>query len=538
MNKLERENAELKEQLKAVLSSHTQLLEQFASLQRELGRKDQIIEALQKRLYGSSSERLDPLQDDLPFGEGDNLLGKLEPVEEDGENADELAEAPNQSKKTPRKRREKKDLFPRNLPILTEEIIIPQEVLDDPEAFVEIGEEPPHDELDLVRARIGWKRTRRIKYKLKNDRSKPPVVAPAPEPSVPGTMCGPVLMSQLIVDKHLDHLPHYRQSGRILRQSGVELSRGTINAWVHAAAEHLKPIEEVIKCSLARSRILQIDETPMKYLNPGMGKTSQGYLWVYRDPESGMILFDWRLGRDGKYLAEMLGKDENDKLLWDVEIIQSDGYIVYLALADGVDELKLAACLAHIRRKFFDATDESPEFVKPVMEGIQKLYRIEHWFRKNKTPLACRQLIRQTQCREECERLLEKIKDLSNQVFLPQSKLGKAITYALGRWNELQTYLDDAQVPIDNNLIENAIRPAKLGLKNYMFFGSAEAGKNNALLYTLIANCKTANINPELYFEEVFRRLPINATPEQASELTPEKLALEIKSCEELQQIA
>jgi len=539
VNKLERENAELKEQLKAVLSSHTQLLEQFASLQSELERKGAIIEALQKRLYGSSSERLDPLQDNLPFEEGDSLLGKLEPVEEDGENEDESSENPSESRNPPRKRRSKKDLFPRNMRILSEEIIIPSEVLADPGSFVEIGEEPPHDELEIIRAKIGWKRTRRKKYKNKSDRSKPPVVAPAPLPSIPGTMCGPALMSQLIVDKHLDHLPHYRQSGRILRQSGVELSRGTINAWVHAAAEHLKPIEEVIKCSLARSRILQIDETTMKYLNPGMGKTSQGYLWVYRDPESGMILFDWRLGRGGKYLTEMLGKDENDKLLWNVEIIQSDGYIVYLALAEDVDELKLAACLAHIRRKFFDATAENPKAVKVIMREFQNLYRIEHWMRENKTPLACAQLIRRTQSQEISDRLLEKIIDLSKQAHLPQSNLGKAISYAIGRWNEVATYLSDARVPIDNNLIENAIRPTKLGLKNYMFFGSAEAGKNNALLYTLIANCKAVKINPELYFEEVFRRLPANATPEQAAELTPEKMALEIRQThEKLQQIA
>jgi hypothetical protein len=96
----------------------------------------------------------------------------------------------------------------------------------------------------------------------------------------------------------------------------------------------------------------------------------------------------------------------------------------------------------------------------------------------------------------------------------------------------------DARVPIDNNMVENAIRPAKLGVKNYMFFGSAEAGVNNALLYTLIDNCKAVNINPELYFEEVFRRLPIDATPEQAAKLTPGRLALEIQSREELRQTA
>jgi hypothetical protein len=269
-----------------------------------------------------------------------------------------------------------------------------------------------------------------------------------------------------------------------------------------------------------------------------MGKASQGYLWVYRDPETGMVWFDWRLGRGGVHLEEMLGKDKKGNLLWDVEIIQSDGYKVYLALAAKVDELKLAACLAHIRRKFFDAMDESPEYAGPIMEGIQKLYRIEYWFREGDTPLACRELIRRTQSRGVCEQLLAEITALGKLGHLPQSRLGQALTYALGRWNEMETYLSDARVPIDNNLIENAIRPAKLGLKNYLFFGSAEAGVNNALLYTLIANCKAAQINPELYFEEVFRRLPMNATPEQAAELTPEKLAPEILSREELRQIA
>lgn len=538
MGKLEKENAELKGQLEVVLAAHTRLQEEFATLKGEFEHKGRIIEALQKRLFGSSSERLDPLQANLPFEEGDGLLGKPEPAGQGGENGDEPSDGPSGSGKPPRPRRKKKDLFPCNFPVLTERTIVPEEVLANPEAYVEIGEEPPHDELELVRSRIGWKRTRRKKYKLKDDRGKPPVVAPAPLPSIPGTLCGPVLMSQLIVDKHLDHLPHYRQSSRLLRQSGVELSRSTINAWVHAAAEHLKPIGEVIKCSLARSRILQIDETPMEYLSPGLGKTSKGYLWVYRDPESGDILFDWRLGRGGKHLEEMLGKDENGNLLWDVEIIQSDGYNVYLALSAQVDDLRLAACLAHIRRKFFDATEESPGLVGSVMEGIQRLYRIEHWFMENSTPLACRGLIRRTQGRAECDRLLGRITALGNRGFLPQSKLGKAITYALGRWNELETYLEDARVPIDNNLIENAIRPAKLGLKNYMFFGSAEAGVNNALLYTLIANCKAVHINPEIYFEEVFRRLPIDATPEQAAELTPAKLALEIQSREELRQIA
>jgi len=538
MGEFEKECVQLRERLKAVLAAHTRLQEEFATLKDEFERRGQVIGALQKRLFGSSSERIDPLQTNLQFEEGEKLLGKSEPAGEGGGSEDKGEGQQDGPAKPPRERRGKKDLFPRNLPILSEETIIPREVLANPGDYVEIGEEPPHDELEVVRSRVGWKRTRRKKYKLRDDRGKPPVVAPAPLPSIPGTLCGPVLMSQLIVDKHLDHLPHYRQAARMLRQSGVELSRGTINAWVHAAAEHLKPIGEAIKCSLARSRILQIDETPMKYLNPGLGKAAQGYLWVYRDPETGVAWFDWRLGRGADCLEEVLGRDAAGNLLWDVEIIQCDGHAAYLALSNKSAGLRLAACLAHIRRKFTEAMDESPRFAGPVLEGIQRLYRIEHWFGQNNTSLACRQLIRQTRSRGECERLLGKIMGLDKRGFLPQSRIGKAITHALGRWNELETCLGDARLPIDNNLVENAIRPAKPGLKNYLFFGSAEAGVNNALLYTLIDNCKAVNINPELYFEEVFRRLPVDATPEQAAGLTPGRLALEIQSREELRQTA
>lgn len=538
MGKFEKECVQLRGQLKAVLAAHTRLQEEFATLRNELERRGQVIAVLQKRLFGSSSERIDPLQENLPFGEGDGLLGKPAPAGEGGGSEGKGAGAQDVPAKPPRDRRKKKDLFPCNLPILSEEIIIPREVLANPGDYVEIGEEDPHDELEVVRSRVGWKRTRRKKYKPRDDRGKPPVVAPAPLPSIPGTLCGPVLMGRLIVDKHLDHLPHYRQAARILRQSGVALSRSTINAWVHAAAEHLKPVGEVLKASLARSRILQIDETPMKYLSPGLGKAAQGYLWVYRDPETGVAWFDWRLGRGSACLEEVLGRDAEGKLLWDVETIQCDGHAAYLALSNKTAGLRLAACLAHIRRKFFEATDESPRFAGPVLKGIQRLYRIEHWFRENNTPLACRQLIRRTQSRSGCAGLLKEIMGLDKRGFLPQSRLGKAITYALGRWNELEAYLDDARVPIDNNMVENAIRPAKLGLKNYLFFGSAEAGVNNALLYTLIDNCKAVNINPELYFEEVFRRLPIDATPEQAAGLTPARLALELRSLEEPRQIA
>jgi hypothetical protein len=127
---------------------------------------------------------------------------------------------------------------------------------------------------------------------------------------------------------------------------------------------------------------------------------------------------------------------------------------------------------------------------------------------------------------EELKQIIDEEKDNH----LPKSKLGEAITYASNQWGEFVRCLDDGRLEVDNNLIENAIRPAKLGLKNYLFIGSATAGSTTALMYTLIGNCKEHGIDPERYFAEVFRRLPHNASLEQAAELTPAKLAAEIKA--------
>ena len=331
-------------------------------------------------------------------------------------------------------------------------------------------------------------------------------------------------MAQLLADKYQDHLPHHRQSGRFLRWHKVKLSRQTINTWTHAAADYPTPIGEAIKAELFASNVLQVDETPMRYLSPGQGKASRGYLWTYLDPQSASVYYDWQLGRGHDCLLELLGHDEDNGTIAYQGLLQCDGFSAYQALAARFSGIRLGACLAHIRRKFYEAREQTPKVVMPILTEIQSLYRIERWLRQSHAPPDCRLLVRQANSHPIVGKLKEKI-DNERAAHLPQSKLGEALNYALGQWSEFTAYLEDGRVPIDNNLVENAIRPAKLGLKNYLFFGNAEAGTHNALLYTLVANCRAQDLDPEHYFAEVIRRMSSEASPEGIAALTPAKLA-------------
>ena len=269
-----------------------------------------------------------------------------------------------------------------------------------------------------------------------------------------------------------------------------------------------------------------MDETPIKYLSPGHGLTKNGYLWVYLDPLDGTVYYDWQTGRSLDCLLEIIGVDEETRTTYWEGIIQCDGYSVYQALVKRYGGIEIAGCLAHIRRKFFEARKQAPEVVLPILREMQKLYRIERHLRDNKIPPDCRKLVRLARSRPIAEALYQTIlKERTGH--LPKSRLGEALTYALGQWDKFTLCLHNGELELDNNLVENAIRPTKLGAKNYLFFGSAEAGVHNALLYTLIENCKARGLDPERYLAEVIERLPADPTPEQAAVLTPARIAAE-----------
>lgn len=497
------------------------LLAKVELLEAELARKDQVIAELQRRLFGRSSERLDPAQAQLLFGEA--VLGKPEPPP---------AAAAEGGREKPRKRRRKKsELFPENLAVVVEDVLVPDEVAAAPGDWEEIGEEH-HDELDATKGSLFWRRKVRKKFKRKGDRAAPPVVSPAPEPSLPGTLCAPDLAAQVVCDKYCDHLPQYRQSERFMRRCGAVLGRSTLNGWTMAAARHLTPVGEEIKRGLREAAHLGVDETPVSYLSPGAGKAAQGYLWVYRDIASGAVYYDWQLGRGHDCLLDVLGVEPGTNTTLFKGTVQCDGYSAYTALVSRYEGVRLGGCLAHIRRRFFEAAKQAPEVSLEVLSLIRELYAIEGQLRDGRperAPPACRELVRRARARPIVERLEALLKREAGK-HLPKSKLGEALGYALGQWEEFKLYLGDGVLEIDQNLVENAIRPVKLGAKNYLFFGNAEAGSHNALFYTLIENCKAQGIDPERYIAEAIRRLPADPTQEQAAAVTPAKLAAELKT--------
>ena len=302
-------------------------------------RQKRIIEGLRRRLFGPSTVRLDPAQLQLLFEE--LVLGKPAPPAEPG---DEGSPAPEEAKPDAAgSRRTKAERFPKNLRVVVDEVIVPAEVTADPDSYIEIGEEH-HDELDVTRAQMFWRRKVRKKFVRKDDRSRPPVIAPAPLPSIPGTRCAPGLAARIGVDKYEDHLPHYRQAQRFRRRLGVDLGRQTINAWTHATAGHLRPIGLAIRREVLASDELQIDETPLEYLNPGHGSTSRGFLWAYRAPRGKGSFMDWRLGRGHEALLNVLGYDEQSGTIAYQGTIQCDGFSAYEALVKRYAGIRLAGC--------------------------------------------------------------------------------------------------------------------------------------------------------------------------------------------------
>lgn len=270
---------------------------------------------------------------------------------------------------------------------------------------------------------------------------------------------------------------------------------------------------------------------PPDYQDPGHGSVREGRLWAYRDPVAGTCYFDWRPGRGTACLLAMLGYDEQTNTIASTGTIHTDGYTVYHAVA-AKHGLRHAGCLAHIRRKFTDLGPASPEVTLPVLHLIQRLYQIETQTRRTAAPPACRELIRRARSRPIAGELHHFI--LGHlKAHLPASNVGQALSYTLNQWPKFLHCLAQGVLEIDTNRVENMIRPTKLGLKNWMFFGSLEAGSNNALIYTLLANCRAHDLDPEDYLVEVIKRLPPAATPEQAAALTPARIAAERRTAAE-----
>lgn len=484
--------------------------EEIAELVRSNGRLQmenellrQKIDLLVRRVFGKSSETINPAQLDL-FLMGENPRGK--------DDASWFEEAIiNHREQKPRSKRNVRGRarWPEDLPVL-EEVLEPEEVKANPEEWRRIGEERS-ERLDYQPARFFRQVTVRPKYVERDLPEAAPIIAELPPTLQERCTAAPGLIAQVVVAKYCDHIPLYRQEQIYERRHGVWLPRQNLATWVELSAFWLQPIYEAIKNGVFADGYAQVDESPVRYLVPGLGKTDQGYLWTVCRPGRG-VFFHWETSRAADCLENVIPVDFRGTL-------QCDGYNAYGAFAARRKDIKLTACLAHIRRKFYEAREQDPQVAGFLLKHIQNLYRIEDRLRRRRAGPALRQAVREAESCPIFQRIQRTLMAVRAR-YLPQSAMGRAISYALTQWSRMELWLTDGQIEIDNNSVENAIRPTALGKKNWLFFGDAGAGQRSAILYTIIENCRLSGIDPYAYLRDVLTRLP-TMTNHQVAELTP-----------------
>jgi transposase len=485
--------AELTEQL-------AQCQEALAASQRENALLRQKIDLLVRRLFGASSEALNVAQLELLL-----QLPHAQPLQPEP--------APDPQLRLPlRSRRPRVPRLPENLPVV-EEVIEPEPVKTQPEAWRCIGQEVS-EQLDYEPARFLRRRTIRKKYVHRTEVDRPPVIAPLPERLQDRSLPAPGLLAHILVSKYCDHLPLYRQEQIFLQRHQVYLPRQTLARWVGLAADWLKPIYEQIRTGVLAGGYVQVDETPIEYLAPGNGRTKQGYLWTGSRP-GGDVFYRWETSRAAACLDNVVPVNFTGTL-------QCDGYSAYRTFANEREgTIQLAGCWAHVRRKFYEALEQSPRTAGWLLRQIQNLYRVEAKLREQKAGPRLRATVRAHQSRPIVQRFQRALIQLrSSRRHLPQSLLGSALDYALGQWPSLEVYLNDGRIEIDNNLVENAIRPTALGKKNWLFIGEAEAGERSAIVYTVIESCRRRQLDPYAYLKDVLTRLP-RMTNWQLPKVTP-----------------
>lgn len=483
----------------------TKRLEQENAQLREENRLlRQKIDALSRRLFGVKSEALNPAQMQL-------LLDTMEHDDSGPEEAPapepcaEVVEAPKARPRRPR--------VPEHLAVV-EEVLDPEAVTACPEAWRYIGEEVS-EQIDYEPGRFFCRRTVRRKYVKRSSPEQPPVIAPLPARILERGLMAPGLLAHVVISKYADHLPLYRQEQIYRERHGLDLPRQTLCRAVWQVADWLKPIVREMGTAQLAGGYLQVDETPIKYLDPGAGKTAQGYLWTAHVP-AGDTVYHWYPGRGHDCLMDFVA-DEFEG------VMQCDGYSAYRTFAGKRKGIELAGCWAHARRKFFEALQgkDSPEHAGCVLGRIGELYGIEKRLRDTRAGPEERRRVRQAQSRPIVENIFRTLSEYSNtNAHLPQSLMGKAVSYALGQQSVLQLWLEEGRVEIDNNLVENAIRPTAIGKKNWLFIGAKEAGWCAAVIYSIITSCRTRGINPHTYLTDVLERLP-SMTNHQIPDITP-----------------
>lgn len=445
------------------------------------------LDKFRKYLFGSKSEKL-PVQDT-------NLsqmnLFDLGTTPEQQEELSEQAVATAKKKPSKRAKGTGRMTLPENL--RREEIIIePEEDVSD---CVKIGEEVT-EVLDLIPAEFYVKRYVRPKYARPGGQGI--AIGQLPDRVIDKGIPSERVIAQMTLDKYVYGLPLHRQIDKY-RRMGVNIPASTASDWLIKGWKHLVPLWELLRLLVVNQKYLQADESPIKVQDKKQKSgIHTGYMWVYNVPADKLVLFDYQKGRNKSGPKEMLKNYTG--------ILQTDGYSVHESLYGNHPHIMLVYCMAHARRKFVDALKDDKKKATEVLELMQQLYRLEQDMRDEGLAWEQRTERRQLEAVPVLGKIEEWMKKHLHKT-LPKSPLGQAIAYTLPRWKGLSAYAQHGQIEIDNNLVENAIRPLAIGRKNYLFAGSHDAAEMTAAIYSFMSTCKKNGVNELEWLTDVFERI-------------------------------
>ena len=448
----------------------------------------------EQQLFGRKSERFIPAEE---------IPGQLN-LEFDPEHAQAVDESVRQvieahERKIPQK---KENVHQGRLPIPAsilriEEVIEPEE---DITGMTRIGADVT-EVLEYDPGKIWVRRIVRPKYARveTNEEADQSQIVQAPAKYLPfgRSKAGVSLIVHILISKYVEHLPLHRLIARFAR-SGLKIPPATIGNWVKTGADPLLLLYEAYQKIIFSSYYLQMDETRLRVLEDGKGKTHLGFIWAVFDPIHKLPFFFYQVGRDHKGPKKLLERFAG--------VLQCDGFSVYETLNKQLDTLALMNCMAHIRREFFNAQSNDAQRAQTALTFIKLLYEVEENARNLGLSPEERLELRLKESKHTFDTFGDWLHTEYDRV-TPASTIGQAIKYALNRWKNMQLFFANGNIEIDNNLVENIIRPVAIGRKNYLFAGSHESAQRTAMIYTFFAACKHQGIDPEIWLTDVLNRI-------------------------------
>ena len=510
---LEAELAKLTEENKKLFSEKTLLEQKKAELENTISSLKATMEWFRKKLFGKMSEKHLPLD---PSTLEPTLFDEQLSEEEQARLDAEVKAMEEQNAKTievkAHKREVRKPVYS-NLPVVVTDIY-PEGMKDNPD-YVEIGVENT-DRIAIKPAQMYIERIARHKFVLKSklqmadpDRQAFEI-APLPETIIPKGMASESLLADILINKYLYHLPFYRQIQKY-KELGVTLSDATINDWFAAVCSKSRPLYDKLREQIMKKDYIQVDESTLPVIDNEKHRAVKGYMWAVRDAVGGDVYFHYDMGsRSGETASRLIGKYRG--------AVQTDGYEVYESFENAPGK-RMIGCWAHVRRKFVEALDEDRKHASEAIVYISKLYKLETDMKEAKLkPDAIRE-----RREKEAYPIIQDFEKWMGSVaglFSQKSRMGRAIVYTYTLLPRLSRYVLDGRYNIDNNGVENAIRPLAIGRKNYLFCGNHDAAVRAAIIYSLFASCKAHDIEIRSWLEDILKRLP---TEKDITMLLPEK---------------